>query len=164
MPVKFITPEPIKIGEVRAAINSGLQASGEIVKTDYRLFTGTWTSENEPVWVEKLRSTSGTREWRYETSSTPMVWIDDGTKGPYPIPKVPKPPGEFLAFQTGFIPKTTPNKITSGPGARFGPTRFAKQVMHPGIADRNISNKIGEEAEPHLSRLVQKNLDGVRSL
>jgi hypothetical protein len=179
MPSKFIKPDPIKLGDVTRAIDLGLQTSGEIVKAEYALFTGTWTTKNQPDWKEKKPGSSSVRidatpigggtitftdrVWAYTTASTPMLWVDDGTKA-HDIPKSPMPGGKFLAFKTGFIAKTKPGQLSSGPGASFGPTAFAKQVRHPGNAPRNISIKIGENADDHLPRSVQQALDRVGSL
>lgn len=165
MPVRMKKPEPIKLPEVRASIDMGLQTSGEIVKTDYKLSTGTWETETTPKWTErKPRLSKGNRVWSYKTKDNPFVWVDDGTEGPYPIPKTPKVGRSSLRFQTGFIPKTRPGKLPAGPGAHFGPYTFPKQVMHPGIEPRNISQQVAEGADDHLSKSVQRELDKARTL
>lgn len=181
MAVKFIKPEPIKLSEITRAIDQGLQASGEIVKAEYALFTGTWEPENKPEWKERKPGSSTTtldftaiggekvkvtdRVWSYITADNPMVWVDDGTK-PHKIrPKTLGPGfGGFLHFQTGHIAKTKPGQIASGPGARFGPFVLAKEVDHPGTDPRDISITIGEKAGDHLSRSIDTALDGVASI
>lgn len=175
MTVKFIKPDPIKLGDVTKALDLGLQAGGEIVKSEFALFTGTWEQKNQPNWTERKPGSSSItltipsgggsirvtdRVWSYTTQSNIMVWVDDGTK-PHIIR--PKKAG-FLAFQTGFIAKTKPSQIMSGPGANFGLTAFAKEVHHPGTDPRNISNKIGENADGYLAKMIQDALDREDSL
>lgn len=158
--IVFIKPDNIDITKAKAAIDAGLLTCMQIVKADYALFTGTWETENQPEWEEKWRTKQGSRELERSTESNPMVWIDDGTKGPYPIPK-----SGFakLAFQEGFVPKTQPRKVMSGPGARFGKMVFAGKVMHPGIKPRNISEEIAERVEykEDLRFYVQQEMDKV---
>lgn len=83
-------------------------------------------------------------------------YVDEGTEGPYPIPKVPKtndsrPP--FLAYRQGYQPKTLPiAQAHVGPGTAEGPLVFARQVMHPGIEARNFTATIQEETYPEFRR------------
>jgi len=154
MPFKFIKPKGISIDKMRKAIDQGLLATAAVVKVDMELATGTWEPETKPKWVEKLRTVQGTREWSYMTDSTPFVWVNNGTAGPYPIPKLPKMEGS-LAFQEGFIPKTIPGRLMAGPGASFGKFVYAKQVMHPGIKARHITEDETERIKKDAAWRVQ---------
>lgn len=141
MAVRIIKPKGINIAQMKKAIDQGLLATGAVVKADIKLATGTW--EHEVKWEEKLGTQKGNREWSYTTTDEIYKYVDDGTKGPYPIPKVPKTDG-FLKFQEGFVPKTAPGRLVAGPGASFGKFVYAKQVMHPGIAARNMTKQVAE--------------------
>lgn len=89
-----------------------------------------------------------------------FTWVDQGTEGPYPIPKTPKtatdkPP--FLAFQLDYQPKTLPiAQAHVGPGAASGDWVFARQVMHPGIEGRHFMRTIQVETYPEFRRDMEK--------
>ena len=152
MPIQMIAPKPIDLNHIRTMVDAALSATMTVVKLDFDLTTGSWESESKPKWDAAGPQTVGrAREMRYVTESTPFTWVDRGTKGPYPIPKVPKMKGT-LAFQTGFVAKTIPRQIGSRPGGSFGPWAFPKQVMHPGITPREFSIVISEEATGNLVR------------
>jgi phage gpG-like protein len=68
-----------------------------------------------------------------------------GTKGPYPIPKEPRPKGKWLRFKmatsTGVFTKTTAAGKTYSIASAKGDFVFAKQVMHPGLPARRMLPK-----------------------
>jgi hypothetical protein len=81
------------------------------------------------------------------------IWVSGGTKGPYPIPKAG--PG-FLAFKTGYKPKTkSPGKF-GGPGIFTGSTvKGVMQVQHPGIEAREFERIIREDEESWYNRTME---------
>lgn len=90
-------------------------------------------------------------------------WVDRGTKGPYPIPKVVRP-GKRLAFQTGYIPRTRPGaQVNPQGGAATGDTVFPSQVQHPGIKARGFTEAFTERLKPEFRQRSENALRrGVR--
>jgi hypothetical protein len=83
-------------------------------------------------------------------------YVTKGTRGPYPIPKIPKPPGKWLLFTGGkYTPRTTPGGGYGGPGISIGFPVFAKQVSHPGIEPRDFEGIIRKEQAPWFSRTME---------
>ena len=158
--IKMIVPEPIDLKAVTRAIDAGLYDTGERVKSDMASATFEWV--NETVWETRgPRSLQRMREWRYYTSSTPFLWVNDGTKR-HPITAVGAP---LLVYRKGYVARTTPGAMFSGgPGKAFGPIRSAKQVMHPGNKPRNFDGMSLEKNTPVLEALIQESLNHVRSL
>lgn len=79
-------------------------------------------------------------------------WVDQGTKGPYLIPKFgPTAPGQPLRFQTGYSARTKPGgKYNQGSGQASGSWVAARRVVHPGIKAREFTQTIAEDALPIL--------------
>lgn len=88
--------------------------------------------------ADEITGTTKTRNQIYD-------WVNNGTKGPYPIPKAG--PG-VLVFSEGYAPKTQPGVIASGPGVRFGDTVVTSRVMHPGITPRKFDEEVKKQIEP----------------
>ena len=162
----MIVPAPIDIGMVKAAIDGSLEFGAQIVKKDMEDATATWRADTKPNWTKDgPRSEGADRVLEYWTSDTPFVYVNEGTKGPYLIPKTPKPPGQGLGpFQPDFIPKTQPRTLASGPGGSFGPFVFPKQVTHPGIKPREFTDISAMRLDVRMFQIMQLKLDGVRSL
>lgn len=149
----YIQPVPYNIPQIRHDIKEALAAAGEVAKVDFKLSYWNWEQDNQPKWKEVgPRSERGDLVWKYTTKSTPYIWVDIGTKGPYPITAKNFP---RLKFQTGFIAKTTPGRLTSGIGATFGDWASPVEVEHPGIKPRRFSVQVKEKADEYLPKLVQ---------
>lgn len=106
---------------------------------------GEWSAENRPNLISEFTDLpNGFEVWTGPVGPNAQIWdwITNGTEGPYPIPKKPKPPGTALRFQWdgpgSYKPKTGLSGQFRGPGRATGPIRFFKQVMHPGIRARNF--------------------------
>jgi len=76
------------------------------------------------------------------TNAKLWIWITLGTKGPYKIPKRPKPPGFPLRFRTDYKPRTGRGYRYRGPGKAVGPWVSKHQVEHPGIKPREFEKHI----------------------
>jgi hypothetical protein len=167
MPVKvqMIQPSPIKLPEITRMVDFALIEIGHSVVMP-AMANATYGWSDEPTWKEiGPRTKDGAREWIYQTTDTPFLWVDEGTEGPYPIPKSPKPPGSPLRFQTDYRPRTTPGApFSGGPGVAMGPWRSAHQVMHPGIEARNFTGMAAETSDSKLPREMQRALDKVGSI
>jgi hypothetical protein len=165
--IKMIVPGDIKIRDVQTSIDVALVKASALIRAQLDVGTAGWEQENKPAWKITGPRTRGTaREWEMSTESTPYLWVNDGTKGPYPIPKTGvQPPRRPLRFKTGYVPKTTPGSpFSSGPGVAVGPWRSAKQVMHPGIEPRDFTGQAVEDADDDVTGTIQLELNAVRSL
>ncbi len=82
-------------------------------------------------------------------------YVDQGTKGPYLIPKFPRP-GRMLKFQTGYSAFTQPvARYNVGSGRSFGSWVSKKQVVHPGIKKRDFIKMFWKELAPPLHIRLQ---------
>jgi hypothetical protein len=102
---------------------------------------GEWTAENRPNLLSIFTDLpNGFEVWTGPVGPNAQIWdwITNGTKGPYKIPKQPKPPGSPLKFRTDYRPRTGLSGQYRGPGKAFGPWASAYQVQHPGIKPRNF--------------------------
>jgi hypothetical protein len=116
----------------------------------FRSTVASWNMQ--PTFEKKMEGTSPGSDKIIgitRTDNQIYIWVNDGTKGPYPIPK--HGPG-VLAFKEGFVPKTRPRVIASGPGGSFGDTLIRTRVMHPGIEARNFDLEIKDQIEPIFER------------
>ena len=79
-------------------------------------------------------------------------WVDQGTKGPYLIPKFgPMLPGQRLTFRSGYSARTQPRgKYNQGSGQASGAWVSKERVIHPGIKAREFTQTIAEDALPIL--------------
>lgn len=166
MPVVMIVPGPINIQEIRMAVDTGLVETQKVtVEADMETVTETWGQNTKPAWeTVGPRTLKDGRAIDYKTSDTPFLWVNDGTKGPYPIPKSGPHPKGLGPFQVEYIPKTQPKTLQSGPGGRFGPFISPKRVMHPGIEAREFTTISALRAEERLGGIIQQKLNEVRSL
>lgn len=88
-------------------------------------------------------------------------YVDKGTKGPYPIPKVVVP-GKYLRFQVGYSARTMPiAQYNVGTGQHFGRWVSKLQVMHPGIKARKFLETYMEKLIPTLQSRVQTEINRV---
>ena len=97
----------------------------------------------------------------YATGPSRMIWkyVNEGTKGPYPIPKNPKPIGDPLKFRMGYAPRTSPGGRFGGPGKASGPWRSARQVEHPGIKARDFTGTIQGKYRTTYLRHIKRAMD-----
>jgi len=99
------------------------------------------------------------------TNAKLWTWITLGTKGPYLIPKQPKPPGFPLRFRRDYKPRTGRGYRYRGPGKAIGPWVSKHQVEHPGIKAREFEKHIKRFYTPkfhgHMRNAIRR---GVRRL
>lgn len=88
-------------------------------------------------------------------------WVDQGTDGPYHIPKFIRPETQsakpvLLKFRAGYNARTAPTaKHHQGSGSASGPWRSAHQVTHPGIEARLFLETLSLEQKPSLDRRIE---------
>lgn len=83
------------------------------------------------------------------TNDDLYVMINDGT----PAHVIMNKPGNILAFQRQYVPKTIPrvlNSYSGGPRGNFVRTKF---VWHPGTDPRNFTEEITKVTDEMFARL-----------
>lgn len=133
-------------------IEAAMQREGDIVKRMYEKTTRTWSDPKPEFKTKVVREARGPRGGRggaYSvctwTDDQKFIWVDHGTKGPYPIRAKNKP---YLIFKVGGKPKTRPRIIGSGAGKPGTTLIITKEVTHPGIKAREFSDEIRKRRRP----------------
>lgn len=151
---KMITPKGFNIRAERAAIDRGLMAAVEDAKVLFRMTYHNWDNANVPVFeVIGPRTRIDAREVIYRTTSTPYVYVANGTEAH----NIPNSPG-FLRFPTGGMPKTRPGRFQSMAGVEGTNWRTAKQVRHPGIEARYPQKEVAKRVQPTVVGTVQREI------
>lgn len=95
----------------------------------------------------------------FPIGSDAQIWryVSQGTRGPYPIPKTPRP--YHLRFLWGgygsYKARTLPNGTYNGPGRVIGgKIHRPKQVSHPGIKARNFEKHIARWYAPKFKKVM----------
>ncbi len=156
--VEMIQPKPLDLKAIERAIDAALEDGIKTVEGDIQRVTANWKQENKPT-LSKTgpRIEAGDRVITLKTTDAPFVYVDLGTKGPYPIPKAGPKPGGLGPFQIGYVPMTVPGSLRPLLHAvRYGPWVSPKQVMHPGIKARGFFQMSGEKLD--LARLITRRL------
>jgi len=151
----------VDAGTLQESIVKSLSKLGDDMVEDYNKTTETW--KVRPKFfkdVETLRNI-----WILHVFYNDQIYayVDLGTgqaagnRGDwYPIIAVN---AEMLAYQMGFIPKTTPRKLGSRAGGKFGPWRVVKGVNHPGIAPREFTQTIANKYIPQVRERILEGLN-----
>lgn len=138
---KTIKPRKLNTKTVQRRLQVALNKEAKIIRREYEKTTATW---NDPPKFEIITDISGNDvsvlvgPTGTDMQINKFVWTDEGTK-PHVI-KAKNAPA--LVFQTGYSPKTLPNKIASFPAGRFGEFVRVQSVNHPGTEPRNFTKII----------------------
>ena len=148
---KAIKPGPYRDDAVSAHVGDRMRLLGDFIKESYDRVTSGWTGER-PEWMVKYQAgatwiqlsivpanpeSEGSMKW---------LWLDEGTEGPYPIPKDPNAKGP-LFFMSEYSAGSSVGSLTTYKASSSGSLVSAKQVMHPGIAARGWSELLQTEWE-----------------
>lgn len=142
-----------------AAISTALEHTGKDLIVDFKKTTSTWSHKPD----FRILESSGRIGGRFTsievgTDDPIFIYVDLGTK-PHVIRAKQ---GRVLAFKTGFIAKTRPNRLLAQSGrAGAGPTVYARQVKHPGNKARNFSKMIQTKHQKRntLAKYLQAEFD-----
>jgi len=63
-----------------------------------------------------------------------------------------------LIFKRNYAPHTTAAGAWGGSGRRYGDTVYAKSVRWPGIKARNFSEKVKDNVEKSVTRIINKRI------
>ena len=134
---KAIKPSKLKVDAVRLELLNEMRKQARlIIREDLEPTTATWSKRPK---FESSVSLKGGAQVTTFTGSDIWHMLDVGTKkhdiwaGAY----TGKSNKKTLAFPSMFTPKTTPGKLSSGPGAKGGKTVFTPYVEHPGTKARD---------------------------
>lgn len=160
MPVRNVTS---KARQRLIAMDKGLQQdlvkscerSGVRLKAAHEEVVSDWDGKPKFVFVTRIKPTRIRVSIRVlGRNAQKWHWVNEGTKGPYPIPKFPT--GKLLRFQTGYQPHTKAiAKHHQGSGEATGGWVSAGQVMHPGIEAREFTKTIDKEETPLARRDIE---------
>ena len=140
-----VIPEPLRVKQMEAVILKDMQRMAREMKKDYSKTTTTWdTNVTFQYRTEKAQPMTGAMKVDIQVGPKPNTdgariygYVDKGTRGPYPIPKVGNTTAKTLHFQWGgpgsYKAKTSPRRLGSTGGGPSGPMVSFKRVMHPGI-------------------------------
>lgn len=138
---------------IRNQSEVALFVTADMVVGDYRQVTARWSHKPKfaRIRVSGKHIISVTIEPDGKHAQI-FKWVDQGTKGPYFIPKFgPTLPGQRLHFRTGYNARTAPGgKYNVGSGQATGGWVSAERVIHPGIKPREFTQNIAEDALPIL--------------
>ena len=145
----------VKEKDMAAALKGEGEQVARDMQADYRRTTASWSHQ---VTFEKLVDTQADGSFSALVGTDDRIYgyVDQGTHGPYPIPKVAG--GKMLKFKGGYRAKTTPGRIGSHGGGAFGAFKFRRQVMHPGIKPRRFTKMIFDKHKQLSLRRIARRL------
>lgn len=145
----------IDVASMKVAVDTALLA---LLDRASRILLSTYHNwDDKPVWKKVgPRTVNGNRELIYQTDSTPYVWVDEGTDGPYTISPKNAP---FLRFKVGGKPMTWKGSMMSTAGVPGTAWRTALSVEHPGIESRDFTETAAKELEGIAADSIQAAID-----
>ena len=134
-----IIPKELNVNVFRLEILNALRKEGTVHRKELSKTVTTW--DNKPTFKSKisLDRRIGASVHTFPTGTEKAVnrweWTDEGTK-PHTITARRAP---SLRFQSGYTPRTSPKKFSSGASRRFGAWQRPVSIRHPGTRPRNWS-------------------------
>lgn len=147
---------------VRAALLDAFDQAGEDMISSARQATSDWT--HKPQFQKRTEISPSlliVTVFPTGRNATIFTWVDQGTEGPYTIPKFPRqwPKRKLLKFRGGYSARTAPiAKSNQGTGRASGAWVSKLQVRHPGIRARKFLLTFSEELRPPLNRRVNNEI------
>lgn len=145
----------------QAAMDTLYNASTDL-QSNYRDVVRSW--KNKPDFNDQFLVTKARIEVTIKPKGQKKVlaifnYVDQGTRGPYLIPKFLVPGGKMLVFRGGYSAMTQPiARYNVGTGSSFGSWIKKRQVLHPGIKARKFMQTFLEELRPSLDMRLQQEL------
>jgi hypothetical protein len=151
---KAVKPNPINDVAMSKVLRDGAKEFSELTVDNREDITAPWKGE-KPQW--KVRYWANQYQIGFQVypanedseGALKWLWLDLGTKGPYPIPKEGT---ANLAFPSIYNAGSRPGTIKTGASSSSGPTWFAKSVMHPGIKARGWSDILKKIEQPAFEK------------
>lgn len=145
---KFSKGKALNPGKVKAGIKNALDKVAKDVKADYKATMATWEKQK----TEPVVANAGEDSRLIYVPNKIYGYVDLGTRPHVIRPKTAR----RLAFRSGFVAKTSPGVIGSGPGGSFGGFIFAKKVNHPGNKPRLFSKTIASKRKNDLQKAIDR--------
>ncbi len=153
--IKAILPKKAELLNQRKLdreLRSALDRTGNIIRSEFRKTTKTWSDRNKPSFGKIGPKKFGNgRGIEVNTKSKIYFYLTHGTRD-HPI--APRRAGA-LRFQTGYRAKTARRFIGSGSGGAFGPIAFSKGHVVSGIRARDFDKVIAEQQQKKFNRRIQ---------
>lgn len=152
MVAKFhaVKPKPLNDKAMSDTLRKSAKEFSEYVVKDHVKVTAGWAGE-KPDWVVRYWANQYQIGFQVYPSNEDSkgalkwLWLDLGTKGPYPIPKNGT---ATLAFPSQYQAGSRPGSLFTSKATSGGEMWFAKKVMHPGIQARGWSKMLQEQEQP----------------
>jgi len=150
-----IKPGPFHSEVFRQRMVQAVQRTVDAAEKD---FAETYkTFKRAPKFVKEIKISANYISGSVTTDDENYVRLNNGTKGPYLIPKAGK---GLLVFKAGYNAKTVPKTLIGRGGGAFGDTVFMfGQVTHPGIEPRHWDIVVKDKETPwflHYTRQALK--------
>ncbi len=145
--------------KIKRAVKKALKDTADDMKDEFENVVDKWSHKPtftvetnfSPNYIEATIKPGGKHKKIFK-------YVDMGTKGPYPIPKIVIP-GKLLRFRTGYSARTAPvGQYNVGSGGAVGGWVSKAQVTHPGIKAREFSEKISKDNKFALDKRVNEAL------
>ena len=171
--MEAVLPLPLLTNKMQAAIVKDQLRMAKDIKKDFDKTTKTWKHKpkmqvrvKHPIKLFKGKAMLEIKVGPdpLDPDTTIFAFVDLGTKGPYPIPKVGNTTAKTLVFQWGgkgsYKAKTKTRVLGSTGGGPSGPIVHRKAVTHPGIDARKFSETIarkwGQLSRKYLPKTINK--------
>lgn len=132
--------------KVGANIRRSMRRAADLAKADFQATVASWSSP--PGFSIDEVSPAEYRVW---TSDRRYIMVDRGTRSHVIVARRAK----FLAFRTGYSPKTRPRVIGSTGSSFSGGVVYRRMVRHPGTTARQFSETIAERRRKTILSEVQ---------
>lgn len=146
---KEIKPKKLKEDVFRLEFLTMMHEVERGIKKDFQETTKTW--ETKVVFTSQI-SLKGGPSVLVGTDNEIYAMVDQGTKEHDIAPRNARK----LAYQTTFVPKTTPGWIGSRSGGKSGKYTVRGKVHHPGFAARNFSKTITKMWKDKFKRRAEQ--------
>lgn len=141
--------------KIKKAVKKALKDTAEDMKDAFKDVVDKWS--NKPTFTTELTLSPNYIEAVIKPAGKHkkiFKYVDMGTKGPYPIPRIVIP-GKLLRFRTGYSARTAPvARYNVGSGTAVGAWVSKAQVQHPGIKARQFSEQISKDNKFALDKRV----------
>ena len=149
-----IKPKPFNDAAMSKEIREGAKEFSELCVDNRDDITSPWKGDR-PQW--KIRYWANQYQIGFQVypadpngeGALKWLWLDLGTKGPYPIPKEGT---ANLAFPSVYKAGSRPGSVKTSGSSSGGPIWFAKSVMHPGIKARGWSDILKKIEQPAFEK------------
>lgn len=142
--VIVITPPPLPVAALTAAVEKALDNMADLVQADFHTTTASW--DHQP----QFTITRATAKRIISTGDRIYTMLNVGTR-----PHTIVARGRALVFQVPYRAKTAPRVIGSGGGGKGNQQVFTREVSHPGTEAREWDQAIAEKVQLSIGTVMQ---------